>query len=76
MKISELNNKIIKLEQDNEKYKSRIEENNKKIEEMKVKKELMELDDLKKLLSSRGLGLDSLKKKIINNEITSVSPDK
>lgn len=69
MKINELENKILKLEQENEKHKSKIDENNKKLEEMKLRKELMELEDLKKLLNSRGMGLETLKKKIINNEI-------
>lgn len=76
MKISELDNKILKLEKENEKYKTKIDENNRKLEEFKQKKELMELDELKKILSSRSMSLDSLKKKIINNELSEPSSDK
>lgn len=69
MKTDIIQRQIDKLTEDNRKKTEAISENNRKIEELKKKKQSIEMSEFIKVISKKGMDLNTLKSKIINNEI-------
>ena len=69
MKTDIIQRQIDKLTEDNRKKTEAISENNRKIEELKKKKQSIEISEFIKVISKKGMDLNTLKSKIINNEI-------
>ncbi len=70
MKTELIQKQIEKLLEDNRKKTEIIAENNKKIEELKNKKQAIEMSEFITVISKKGMDLKTLKSKIINNEIS------
>lgn len=75
MKTELIQKQIEKLLEDNRKKSETIAENNKKIEELKKKKQAIEMTEFITVISKKGMDLNTLKSRIINNEI-SLNEDK
>lgn len=69
MKTDMIQRQIDRLMEDSRKKTEAISENSKKIEELKKKKQSIEISEFIKVISKKGMDLDTLKSKIINNEI-------
>lgn len=70
MKIEQIDNQIKKLEEDNKKKLEMVDKNNKKIDELTKRKKELEMTEFITVISKKGLDLQTLKEKIINNEIS------
>lgn len=73
MKIEQIDNQIKKLEEDNKKKLEIIDKNNKKIDELTKRKKELEMTEFITVISKKGLDLQTLKEKIMNNEIATAT---
>lgn len=69
MKTDIIQRQIERLLEDSRKKTEAISENNRKIEELKKKKQSIEMSEFIKIISKKGMDLNTLKSKIVNNEI-------